>query len=163
MPSGKTHLRIELFLLPCALLAFWYWIDPRRESLLVFGGAYLFSALMLSPDLDLRYNRARSHWGVLGFLWIPYTWLFKHRGLSHSLIVGTLTRLLYLGFLSLVAWALLLWWGVELALPTWQMQADYYLLALLAGGLWLPNIVHVLVDRAHRAGRRPRRRYARSG
>jgi uncharacterized metal-binding protein len=107
MPSGKTHLRIELFLLPlCVALLFaaqhYQLIAISWEETAIFAGAYLFSSLMLSPDLDLRHNRSRRRWGPLGFLWLPYTKIFKHRGVSHSLIFGTLTRLGYLGLIALL-------------------------------------------------------------
>jgi uncharacterized metal-binding protein len=107
MPSGKTHLRIELFVLPlCVALLFaaqhYQLIAVSWEEMAIFAGAYLFSSLMLSPDLDLRHNRSRRRWGPLGFLWIPYTKIFKHRGVSHSLIFGTLTRLGYLGLIALL-------------------------------------------------------------
>jgi uncharacterized metal-binding protein len=57
MPSGKTHLRIELFVLPlCVALLFaaqhYQLIAVSWEEMAIFAGAYLFSSLMLSPDLD---------------------------------------------------------------------------------------------------------------
>jgi uncharacterized metal-binding protein len=166
MPSGKAHLRIELVLLPIALAAFGHWISPllgeryRWHGIVLFGLAYLFSSLLLSPDLDLRHNRTRNRWGVLGFVWIPYTWVFKHRGLSHSLILGPLTRLAYLGLVGTVA--ALSFWVVErfLVSADWkfpQIDIDaytYYWLAILIGGLWIPNMIHILVDRVHSALRR---------
>ncbi|MEM1242756.1 MAG: DUF2227 family putative metal-binding protein, partial [Cyanobacteria bacterium P01_H01_bin.26] len=49
--------------------------------------------LFLSPDLDLAENRhgcnAKRRWGALGAYWVPYGMAFKHRGLSHCLILGT--------------------------------------------------------------------------
>jgi uncharacterized metal-binding protein len=43
--------------------------------------------------------------------WLPYSMLFKHRGISHWPLVGTLTRLIYLGVV-IVAFTLLLGHGV---------------------------------------------------
>lgn len=166
MPSGRTHLRIELFLFPVALLAFWYWafplLEPRYQwqAFSLFGGAYLLSSLLLSPDLDLRHNSARNNWGVLGFVWIPYTKIFKHRGVSHSLIFGMLTRLAYLSLIGAVI-VLAVWAAIqyilrrELAIPQWQLDAyGYYWLAIFIGGLWGPNVIHILVDRVHSTFRR---------
>ena len=166
MPSGKTHLRIELFLLPLVLLAFCYWVFPLLEpryqwqAFSLFGGAYLVSSLLLSPDLDLRHNSARNNWGVLGFVWIPYTKIFKHRGLSHSLILGTLTRLAYLlavgAVIALAVWvALRYFFRREFTIPELPVDAyGYFWVAIFIGGLWLPNVIHILVDRVHSAVKR---------
>jgi uncharacterized metal-binding protein len=111
---------------------------------------------MLSPDLDLRHNRSRRRWGPLGFLWIPYTKIFKHRGVSHSLIFGTLTRLGYLGLIALlIALGLSYFnvWAIPFdALRTFSI--DLKLFSLLLAGLWLPNILHTLTDHVHSALRR---------
>jgi uncharacterized metal-binding protein len=161
MPSGKTHLRIELFVLPlCVALLFaaqhYQLIAVSWEETAIFAGAYLFSSLMLSPDLDLRHNRSRRRWGPLGFLWIPYTKIFKHRGVSHSLIFGTLTRLGYLGLLALlIALGLSYFnvWAIPFdALRTFSI--DLKLFSLLIAGLWLPNIIHTLTDHVHSVLRR---------
>jgi uncharacterized metal-binding protein len=169
MPAGRTHLKIELFLLPLLLGAFWYWMGPylgpqyQWHGLLLFGLAYLFSSLMFSPDLDLRHNSSRSNWGVLGFVWIPYTKIFKHRGMSHSLVLGTFTRLAYLGLVVttvvFAVWAIeryLL--GAEFYLPQIQkIQIDlfvYYWLGILVFGLWLPNAIHIITDHVHSAWKR---------
>lgn len=57
---------------------------------LLFG--WLFATLIFSPDTDLM-PKKRS--GVLQFFLYPYSILFKHRGLSHGLITGTISRILY--------------------------------------------------------------------
>ncbi len=154
MPSGKTHLRIELFLLPVFVTIFYLLIDVSPTAVALFAGAYLFSSLMLSPDLDLRHNQARRRWGLLGFVWIPYTKIFKHRGISHSILFGTLTRLGYLGLI-----AVLIAWGLSyFKLGTIPIVAplDLQLVGILVSGLWLPNILHTCVDHLH--GILPRRR-----
>lgn len=63
---------------------------------LAFFAAGSFSALFLSPDLDLPYSRPSRRWGPLGILWAPYRWLHAHRGASHSYLYGPLSRLLFL-------------------------------------------------------------------
>lgn len=158
MPSGKTHLRIELLLLPVWVALFYLFIDTSWQAGAIFAGAYLFSSLLLSPDLDLRHNRSRRRWGLLGFMWIPYTKVFKHRGVSHSVFLGTLTRLGYLGVLALlIAFGLsyLNIWAVSLD-SLRAAPLDLKLVGILIAGLWLPNIVHTLTDRIHSA--LPRRR-----
>lgn len=159
MPAGKTHLRIELFLLPLWGALFSLFIDPSWQAGAVFTGAYLFSSLLLSPDLDLRYNRSRRHWGVFGCIWVPYTKIFKHRGISHSVLLGTLTRLGYLGLLALLiafAFGSLGVWTISPDSLT-TSPIDPRFVAILCAGLWLPNIIHILTDRIYSA--RARRRH----
>lgn len=158
MPSGKTHLRIELLLLPVwvavGFVAENYAITAIGwEGIAIFAGAYLFSSFLLSPDLDLRHNRSRRRWGLLGFIWIPYTKVFKHRGVSHSLLFGTLTRLGYLGTLALLLALGLSYchiWAISLD-PLTAAPIDMELVGILVAGLWLPNITHTITDHIHSA------------
>lgn len=153
-------------MLPLVLGVFWYWVNPRLgiqyqwHGMLLFGLSYLFSSLMFSPDLDLRHNRSRNNWGILGCVWLPYTKIFKHRGLSHSLLFGTVTRLFYLCIM--VAFAVLGAWAIQryLLLTDWQVpsfQVDhfsYYWIGILFVGLWLPNAIHIITDYVHSAWKR---------
>ncbi len=164
MPSGKRHLRLELALLPVILGGTWWWGREflRWEELAGIGGAYLLSSLLLSPDLDLGSSSARRRWGPLGFIWLPYSKLFKHRGLSHSLLLGPLTRI---GYLFLVGWLVALGLrylgvlgegGIGLHL---NLGLRRELLGMIALGLYLPNALHIVYDRLDswlRRGRRPR-------
>ena len=70
--------------------------DELVEYGTVFVLAYLFGTFLLSPDMDLAQSDPMSNWGLFRFLWRPYAHLFKHRGISHMPVVGTLTRVLYL-------------------------------------------------------------------
>lgn len=161
MPAGKTHLRIELITLPLWAALFYFWVDASWFSIALFAGAYLFSSLLLSPDLDLRHNAARRRWGLLGFIWIPYTKVFKHRGVSHSLLWGTLTRLGYLALWAVLIGAALSYlnlWTVSVTRLPWT-KLDVGLVGILLAGLWLPNILHALVDRVDSLLPRRRRRY----
>jgi hypothetical protein len=58
--------------------------------------AFLFGGLWLSPDLD-TISRPSRRWGPLRLLWWPYRRLLRHRSLlSHSPLLGSAGRLLYL-------------------------------------------------------------------
>lgn len=146
MPSGKTHLAVELVLWPALLAGFYYFFTPHWEELLLFGGAYLLSSLLLSPDLDLRHNSARRRWGPLGFIWVPYFKIFKHRGMSHSLLLGSLTRLVYLGavFGVMLVGLSSLGFALPEEAPSWFNERT---LLILGVGLYLPNVLHVLLDK----------------
>lgn len=68
---------------------------PWAVALLVTG-AYLFSGLWLSNDLDID-SRIYRRWGPFRWLWYPYQRLIRHRSwLSHGVAVGPLLRLVYL-------------------------------------------------------------------
>ncbi|GAB5603713.1 metal-binding protein [Thermus sp. FJN-A] len=154
MPSGRVHEAINLTVLGGGALAYLaYGGEPEEPRALAFALAYLGGTFLLSPDLDLaeRGVRAQRRWGLLGLLWLPYGWLFRHRGLSHTWILGPLTRLGYLVGLVLLAsflvQGLAAFLGMELALrpPAWPREAlgwgllGYYLsqwLHLVADGIW---------------------------
>jgi len=152
VPSGVVHLRIEAVCLLCwggigaYLLAEGEISHPFLAS---FVGSYLFSMLFLSPDLDLSRSRAFRRWGILRWLWIPYTHLFRHRGLSHRLILGPLSRVLYLtAIVGLIVLLLsLLGLRISPAVPSWRI------LLAVGVGLYLPNLTHILADRIDSARR----------
>lgn len=63
----------------------------------------LLLGTIITPDYDfdkIYIKKIIKKIPVLGFLWnlywYPYSKLFKHRGLSHNVLLGTLTRVLYL-------------------------------------------------------------------
>jgi uncharacterized metal-binding protein len=146
MPSGRVHLRIEMFGLGVCVLgvAYLVWrgaIDRRLGE--VFLLSYLFSSLFLSPDLDLRQSSAAKRWGVGRFLWLPYARIFRHRALSHHLFLGPLTRIGYLSAIVLaIAWGIGLLTGHSLhpVTPSWPI------IVAVVSGLYLPNQLHSIVD-----------------
>lgn len=118
MPSGRAHETINLLAYAAAAVGYAYArqtgltaeLDTllAPETLKTFSLSYLVGTFLVTPDLDLAENRvqARNNWGLLGLLWIPYGALFSHRGLSHTWLVGPLTRLVYLALLALaLGWA----------------------------------------------------------
>lgn len=117
--SGRTHETVNIVALG-ALGALYAWgrnegygaaIDavapPSTRA--AFTLAFLVGTFFVTPDMDLAEKnvRAKSNWGLLGLLWVPYGLMFKHRGLSHSWLLGPLTRLAYLVLLGLGALYLL--------------------------------------------------------
>ncbi len=143
MPSGERHLRLELVLWP-AFAAAYYWFDPDPVRLGSFALAYLIASLFLTPDLDLHKNGARRRWGPLGFLWVPYSKVFKHRGVSHHLLLGMVTRVGYLTLLAGTGLAGAYYAGMTL--PPVQWAPNWPLISAVAAGLYLPNVLHVLYD-----------------
>ena len=146
MPSGRTHLRIELAaLLPIAGTVSWLTATAAvaAERGAAFLGGYLFSSFFLSPDLDLRASRPMRRWGPLRVLWIPYAAAFRHRRLSHHPLLGPTTRLAYLG-----AWITLVSWLITLALgrPLSVSWDGWPILAAFLAGAYVPNEMHIITD-----------------
>lgn len=103
MPSGHVHNLINTgaFLLiagSAAVAKQQGYITPSLPEILAFTGTFFAGTFMMSPDLDLAEQNVSSKkaWGIFGFIWVPYGKMFSHRGLSHTWIVGPLTRLVYL-------------------------------------------------------------------
>jgi uncharacterized metal-binding protein len=106
VPSGRVHNLINtLTLLGLGSVAGYAhqqgFVRLEPGAVTAFCGAYLAGTYLLSPDLDLaeRHVSTKRNWGWLGVLWVPYGWVFSHRGLSHTWLVGPLTRLVYLALL----------------------------------------------------------------
>jgi len=158
MPSGKVHLRVETVLLVLCWLPLLGWLLALRRlgstEAAAFVFAYAFSALFLSPDLDLHTSRPYLRWGVLRWLWAPYAFVFKHRKLSHHLLLGPLSRMAYLGVL-VIGGAAIYVLVARRSLP--EVVAPIPLLIAVLIGLYLPNLTHVILDRLP-LRRRSRRR-----
>jgi uncharacterized metal-binding protein len=163
MASGRSHDQATRRLaLPFGLL--WApWLG--LVGVAVAAGAFLVGGLWLSPDLDTR-SRATQRWGPLAWLWWPYRRGISHRSLfSHSPVIGTAGRLIYLalalllvalvvqGLSALAAGSAPLRSG-DLAAATqtaahwlaslWQQQRPLLLAALL--GLEASSWLHLLQD-----------------
>ncbi|MCX6095230.1 MAG: DUF2227 family putative metal-binding protein [Candidatus Bipolaricaulota bacterium] len=157
MPSGRTHLAIETAVfVPCAAAGAYLWHIQALgwPEVATFSSSYLLSSLFLSPDLDLRRSGPSRRWGIARVLWLPYSGLFRHRRLSHHVLLGPLTRIVYLGILTaLAAGAAYLLGGVPLSLSAPRVPL------LIAGlvGVYLPNQLHALVDRFGSRWSRPAR------
>ncbi len=146
MPSGTTHRRTEMVALPVLVGGAIYGELLTTAQIATFAGAYVFSSLWLSPDLDLKANSARRRWGPLGFIWGPYARAFKHRRASHDLVFGPLTRLAYLAIVfGLTAVGLS---HIGLTLPaTAPARVTPQAIGVLLAGLYVPNVLHVGLDR----------------
>jgi len=166
LARGRAHDRATwLLALPFGLL--WGpWLGASGVA--TAGLSFLLGGLWLSPDLDTRSNPTRR-WGPLRLLWWPYRRLLRHRSLlSHSPLLGTGGRLLYLGALLLGLCLL----GQPLGTPRpaelveqlrtlWDQQRPLGLAALV--GLEASAWLHLLQDgdpgpHWPRLLRRPRRR-----
>ncbi|AAF11443.1 hydrolase [Deinococcus radiodurans R1 = ATCC 13939 = DSM 20539] len=160
VPSGRVHNLINLGTFAVLGTAALYvqraqlWPDPTftltPTMALNFTWAFMAGTFLLSPDLDLSEGRVDSkrRWGPLGFLWVPYGRMFSHRGLSHTWIVGPLTRLLYLGLIAGAVWTVLKFALPQLGLgwPRLPQPLPYKVLLPVAAGYYLSQWLHLLAD-----------------
>ena len=175
MPSGATHDRITLTCLP--IVGGLTLLFTQSASLsLSLSSSFLFSGLMFGPDLDIHSVQFKR-WGPLRWIWLPYRKSLQHRSwLSHGPIVGTVLRLLYLGFwialLTAIAfyvctlnhWTDWSWSDLALVQQTFKTVGNRYASEIWASlaGLELGAMSHSVSDRLGSAwGRRKRKQLAR--
>ena len=150
MADGNTHDRIGLYCLaPVVAGSLITTRSPELSAAIASG--YAIGICWLSPDLDCKSNPYRR-WGLLRWVWYPYRKLMKHRGLSHWIIFGTLSRLLYLSIpliaivLTLVKTTPNINW-LQIAAIAYDACFKYGLLAIaFVGGLELSAWVHLFLD-----------------
>lgn len=100
MASGKEHDTATIYCTPAIMGATFILspslnLDPVSTGIIA-GVSFLFGGLYLSPDLDIKSNPF-YRWKFLRFWWIPYQSILHHRSFwSHTPIIGTLVRLIYL-------------------------------------------------------------------
>lgn len=161
MPSGKTHDLITLILAaPTAALAYYFTHDWVITG--ITTAAMIFGGFMFGPDLDIQ-SRQYTRWGPLKVLWWPYKVMLPHRSrLSHSILLGTLIRVIY--FLAVITIVLALslyvrdaylrgaWAGLggvsDAVTRVWEIFTPIkrsYLIAAFAG-LWLGATSHTISD-----------------
>lgn len=134
-------------------------LSPFATTLLVVG-AYLFSGLLLSNDLDIA-SRIYRRWGPFRLLWYPYQRLMPHRSFwSHGIIIGPLLRVLYLyvmlELILLCSWRITMLTGVSAPLVDTGLQVAAQLIPCLflypqitipcMVGLVLAGFAHTIID-----------------
>jgi uncharacterized metal-binding protein len=161
VPSGLAHRRIAGLVLAIALLlatyfrgalVSWFGPDPTFEFMLLFSLSFLCGTILLSPDLDLADSDPARSWGFVQVIWRPYSRLFRHRGLSHTPVIGTLTRIVYLGcaiyIISAVTASLI---GLDLQISVYDLHrlwsARWFCILV---GLISADLIHLVADRFFR-------------
>lgn len=91
MALGKKHDQFNIFI-GSVFLVLLALVGVSVYSTVGFFFGWMFSTFIFSPDTDLG---PKKRVGILGILLRPYSWIFKHRGLSHSYFLGTLSRVGY--------------------------------------------------------------------
>ncbi len=155
MPSGRVHNLINTAAYGViAAAAVWgaqqgaVVITPAQAS--SFSVAYAVGTFLLSPDLDLAEGQVDSkrRWGPLGVLWVPYGRVFSHRGLSHTWLLGPLTRLIYLALIALLVFGLLkaFWPALAWPVPVPAQPLNFTLILAPALGYYVSQWLHLIAD-----------------
>ncbi len=102
MSDGIDHAIASLVLAP--LVAYGTFIRTYNPLVAIGVGAGCVFGIVMSPDLDINHSTYGENLlpGCVGGVWKSWWWLysiiFKHRGISHWFIIGTITRFVYLFF-----------------------------------------------------------------
>lgn len=153
MSDGITHRNIALAVEGVVLVA--PLIMPTDFAIgAVIGGCI---GVLITPDIDHEMRTVEeSRWYHLGpvvgkawqVLWSPYPILFRHRGWSHTPVIGTLSRLIVLWF-QLLAYSLAIGFVTGIDMLGWWRGIFYVRPDILIGvfGAWcLQDIVHGITD-----------------
>lgn len=144
MANYKTHTGFNLFfMLPALVGLSYYCIQPSEEFLIIFIAAFIYATLFMNPDLDLVHQI--KFFSLRGFLTLPfrgYSKVFKHRGISHSFFVGSLTRIIWLSAVLFLLSFIFSFSGNIFSFC--EQNKTYFLYALT--GICLADWSHLLLD-----------------
>lgn len=104
MANYKTHTLFNLSLfLPATTLLLFYLLHPSRSDLIGYCASFAYGTLYMCPDADVADKiKLLSIRGIMTLPFRPYSRLFAHRGISHWLVIGTATRVIWLASLFIV-------------------------------------------------------------
>lgn len=148
MAQYKTHTKFNLFFaMPCFSLIIFFFFTSDIRFLRIFVVAFAYATFFMNPDLDLAHQiKFLSIRGILTSPFRLYSKIFSHRGLSHSIVFGTLTRLSFLAVTALFCI-----WIYTQATPSldsiWAFIYKYQTsLAYAFSGFFLADISHLALD-----------------
>ncbi|PCI95996.1 hypothetical protein COB11_00520 [Candidatus Aerophobetes bacterium] len=149
MSNYKTHNSFNiLFLLPLAAVGVYLYMKPSNMQLIVFVSVFLYATFFMSPDMDIA-NKIKwfSLRGLFSIPFKSYALLFKHRGISHNILFGTLTRILWLfGFCAIILFFCdVFFLASAKAKVFYKMYKIELFYAFLA--VFLADIGHIFLDR----------------
>lgn len=130
-----------------------YWLETEQKHLAIFSGTFLYATLFMTPDLDLAHKiKLFSLRGLLSLPFRSYSFFFKHRGLSHHIIFGTLSRLLWLfGIYLLILYAIYKNIdGYQKFTKFLLKNKEFSLYAFL--GILLADLAHIFLDQIPKKG-----------
>ena len=143
----KTHTRFNIFIaLPILCFGIYYFWHPKINFLMTFFFSFCYATLFMNPDVDISdKNKLFSIKGFLTFPFRIYSKIFKHRGLSHSIVFGTMTRILFLFILFLCLLFLLNKTISSKDFLSFSLGYKTYILFAISG-IFLADMCHLLLD-----------------
>ncbi len=122
--------------------------DQVFEFALLFCLSFFAGTYLLLPDLDLRDSDPAKSWGIVQVIWRPYARVFKHHGFSRTPVLGTLSRVVYLGSICYVISAVIqslmdLDWAISVYDFPWLLSPRSLCVFL---GLAASDLVHLVAD-----------------
>ena len=175
MPNARTHRNLNFIFLALLGWIAWQYLAFSVTELAEFAAVFTQFTTVYSPDMDLKSAHAYRSWGMLRILWWPYARLFRHRGISHLFIVGTLTRISYTLILVISLWGsiftLITWlhnpesfqfstalynfgnqlldfeWQRGGLLQDWLHQEGQRYIIILPAGVFIPDLLHWIQDK----------------
>lgn len=105
MPNYRSHCTINVAAVAAMAFTGAAHGVATLDVLYVAAASFVAATFFLSPDLDLKHSSPTKNWGWLRWTWRPYQMLFRHRGMSHSVLFSSLTRVGYLLGLGVMALA----------------------------------------------------------
>ncbi len=144
MANYKTHIRFNLFLaLPTLLGISWVVAHPTFQMLLLFSAVFAYATFFFNPDLDLAARiKLFSLRGILTLPFRVYSMIFRHRGISHHPLFGTLTRLVWFGGLFYAVLALFF----SIKNPSFVLLDYQQELIFGASAIFCADLCHLLLD-----------------
>jgi uncharacterized metal-binding protein len=145
MPDDRGHNKLNvIFIIGAAPIAIYYFGVVALAGI----AAFMFAGTAFNPDLDLE-SDPYNHWWFLKWYWYLYQYLIPHRGwISHSPIIGTLVRLIYLSpVVAVILSALVI---TELTsiekITEWYVVNKKFLISA-AAGLEASSLLHIIADK----------------
>ncbi len=146
MAQYKTHTTFNVFIaFPLLLWGVSHFFKPSNNSLIFFSICFIYATFFMNPDMDLA-NKIKL-FSIKGFLTLPfrgYSLIFKHRGISHWFIIGSITRIIWLSaFLYLILYLLdkpLLHKKEFISI----LKTDYFLYGFFA--IIIADFCHLILD-----------------
>jgi uncharacterized metal-binding protein len=143
MSSFKTHRRFNYLLFTIGCLILNYFNLFNLYMMITFAIGFILGTEFITPDLDGQ-STPTQRWG---FLWIPYRILRKHRGISHSYVLGFIERIAYLFLLISI---LILLIKSEAYISTIKYIITPAIMAIIIVvlvGIATANGLHIVLDR----------------
>ena len=146
MANYKTHSSFNIFIaLPVILFLLHHFIKPSFNLLITFSICFIYSTLFMNPDLDIA-NQIKL-FSLRGFLTLPfrsYSHFFRHRGISHMFLIGSLTRVLWLGVIAFIIFYIFDISFFNAKKLTTVLHNKHFLYCLFA--LSLADLCHLMLD-----------------